>query len=687
MLRTFRLIDTGALSTVVLLVAACTDSGAPTAPTGQFRTDLITCEAAVRAGTLTCASSQPQAAPRAHAVPGMNFSLVLGGQGALVRLASSGTAYSAGIFATNVTVENLIAQPMNTADGTTPDGGGIKVFFNAPPTVTGGTGTVSVANQDGTGTFTASGQDYFLYSGGAVLASGSTSSSKLWQFTVPGTVTQFTFQVFLMTRLQDEVSPIVALGLSRSPSALTIAPGGSGTTSVTLTRTHFTGAVTLSLTGPAGVTGSFSPAAPTGNSSTLTVNVGLAVAPGTYPLTINGTSSAGPRSSKLTLTVATAGSGNVTVDFSSCPVADRAVWLAAQNGIGPWTRITGTGDVYNFTIGSSGGGLAYVVVGASDAAAITVQYRTQAEFTAGTLASFCPPPATGKTINGDVRGAGFSDRSSISLGGSEATVFTFIDSTFHLNDVPDGNQDLVAYRQSVANGPESAIIRRAQNIADNGTIATLNFTGVEAFAPATATITLGGLLGGEQVSQNMSYQVNANCARAPLYFGGTGGATFTASGIPSGQQLGTDFHGLTVFTLLGNDSRSITQYNHTLTARTLTLGAVIPAPTITTLATPPAYKRLQAAYTLPIDYEGSTSFGYNDGANKSVTISATFGYLGGLSTTLALADYSALSGWDNNWPPATSSTGDWTVSGSSVFPASACTEGATFKSATVNGTF
>jgi len=96
----------------------------------------------------------------------------------------------------------------------------------------------------------------------------------------------------------------------------------------------------------------------------------------------------------------------------------------------------------------------------------------------------------------------------------------------------------VAYRQSVANGPESAIIRRAQNIADNGTIATLNFNGVEAFAPATATITLGGLLGGEQVSQNMSYQVNANCATAPLYVGGTGGATFTASGIPSGQQLG-----------------------------------------------------------------------------------------------------------------------------------------------------
>src|SRR5437763_2717013 len=146
MLRTFRLIDAAALSTIALWLAGCAESSAPTAPKDQFRTELITCQASVSAGTLDCAAAQVQATQQA--ARGMSFDLVLGGQGALVRLASNGTAYNSGTqtFSSNVTVENLISQPMNTANGTTPDAGGVKVFFNAGPTVTGGTGTVTVAN-------------------------------------------------------------------------------------------------------------------------------------------------------------------------------------------------------------------------------------------------------------------------------------------------------------------------------------------------------------------------------------------------------------------------------------------------------------------------------------------------------------------------------------------------------------
>ena len=301
MFRPFRLIDAALLSGIGLLLVACTDSGGPTAPKAQFRSDMITCQVSVSAGSVSCASSQPQAAP------GINRTKTLGGQGALVRLASSGTVYNSGTqtLTSNVTVENLLSQAMNTANGVTPDAGGVNVFFYSGPTTTGGTGTVSVANQDGIGTFTASGQKYFMYSAGAMLASGATTAPKSWQFSLPTTVTTFAFEVFVSTTIPDEVSALIALGLSRTPSALTIAPGGTGTTTVNLTRTNFTGAVTLGLSGaPTGVTGSFSPSAPTGTSSTLTLSATLATVPGVYHLTVNGTTgSIGDRSSGVRMSV------------------------------------------------------------------------------------------------------------------------------------------------------------------------------------------------------------------------------------------------------------------------------------------------------------------------------------------------------------------------------------------------
>src|SRR5439155_20730024 len=96
--------------------------------------------------------------------------------------------------------------------------------------------------------------------------------------------------------------------LSLAPAALTIVQGATGTATVTITRSNFTGAVTLSLGGaPTGVTGSFNPAAPTGTSSTLTVSVGAAVAPGVYKLTVDGTATPGSRSTPLNLTVSAVG--------------------------------------------------------------------------------------------------------------------------------------------------------------------------------------------------------------------------------------------------------------------------------------------------------------------------------------------------------------------------------------------
>jgi alpha-tubulin suppressor-like RCC1 family protein len=137
--------------------------------------------------------------------------------------------------------------------------------------------------------------------------------------------------------------------LSLTPAALTIAQGATGSATVTITRTDFIGAVTLSLgNAPAGVTGSFNPAAPTGTSATLTVSVGAAVAAGVYNLTVDGTATAGNRSTPLNLTVSAAVgltlAAVTTGAFHSCGVTTSGVaycWganFSGQLGDGTTTR-------------------------------------------------------------------------------------------------------------------------------------------------------------------------------------------------------------------------------------------------------------------------------------------------------------------------------------------------------------
>ena len=189
------------------LAAACLDSGvAPRATTPSLGSvsAAVTCQVTVRTATLACGPATPVATNGVvHEKSGVEADvLTLGGQGIYVQLTSSGTVYDgSSVFTSDVTLTNLSVFAMNTADGTTADTGGVKVFFNTGPSVTGGTGTVTVENPDGTGTFTATDQPFFKYSSGALLYGGVQTPSKTWQFTVPPTVTGFAFTVYVTSQL------------------------------------------------------------------------------------------------------------------------------------------------------------------------------------------------------------------------------------------------------------------------------------------------------------------------------------------------------------------------------------------------------------------------------------------------------------------------------------------------------
>ena len=201
---------------LTVAVGACVDNSmAPSAraPTASSLGDFsaaVTCAVTVSAAPFSCGTAIPLAASGADPA-----AVTVGGQGTYVLLAGSNVHYDGSTtWQADVTVQNLLAQPMNTADGATADTGGVKVFFNSGPRVTGGTGAVSVLNADGTGTFTGTGQPFFTYSVGGVLGAGATTAATTWQFRVPNTVTSFAFTVYVTT----QVPPAARLAFAVQPS-------------------------------------------------------------------------------------------------------------------------------------------------------------------------------------------------------------------------------------------------------------------------------------------------------------------------------------------------------------------------------------------------------------------------------------------------------------------------------------
>jgi subtilase family serine protease len=159
--------------------------------------------------------------------------------------------------------------------------------------------------------------------------------------------------------------------LSASPSSVSIAQGGNGSTTITSTVSGgFDSAVSLSASGqPAGVTIGFSPASITGTgTSGMSIGVAATVAAGTYSITISGTSGSTVETTIVSLTVtgttpgfsisasptsisiARSSSGKVTISSTVTGGFDSAISLSAsgegsQNSVSfSPSSITGAGS-------------------------------------------------------------------------------------------------------------------------------------------------------------------------------------------------------------------------------------------------------------------------------------------------------------------------------------------------------
>lgn len=144
----------------------------------------LECTAHVAAAQVSCAPAQ--------GTGGALGDVIYGGQYRYVTLSSTNQVI-ADTFAMDVTVRNLLRQPIGTSDGVTADPGGVKVFFVMQPVATGGSGQISIQNPDGYGMFTEAGQPFYRYAG--VLGRDATSPPRRWKFVLAPGVTSFRFLV------------------------------------------------------------------------------------------------------------------------------------------------------------------------------------------------------------------------------------------------------------------------------------------------------------------------------------------------------------------------------------------------------------------------------------------------------------------------------------------------------------
>ena len=187
---------------------ACRDIERPVEPTGPKVGQLqqlppvilsLTCTFGAGGSAITCRQSLPPVAA------GVSASVIYatGSPGS----AQYGIFYAYNLVKDTVAhtwqftayVQNLLKQSIGTLNGTTVTG--VKVFvtdFHA----TSGTGTVSVANADGTGNFTAPNQPYFNYN--QIVAPNGYTGNKLWKFNVPNTVTAVSMSILISTDFPAE---------------------------------------------------------------------------------------------------------------------------------------------------------------------------------------------------------------------------------------------------------------------------------------------------------------------------------------------------------------------------------------------------------------------------------------------------------------------------------------------------
>ena len=482
-------------------------------------------------------------------------------------------------------------------------------------------------------------------------------------------------------------------GFTLAATAVSIAPGALGTSTITVTRIGgYAGTVDLiASTVPANVTVSFSPASVAGTSSTMTFTVGAAAMAGGYSVTVSGTGAgAANQSTTVALTITAVGGGG-SVAWKFCDPSRVPLWFAFRNGTaGAWTRVTPSADnTFAFSVTGATAAVAYVQNQSGGGTQGSVYLNTAAEF-AGIAASECTTNVPTKTVNGTMAGLVALQTGYASMGNGAGTV-TGPATAFQFTNVADRTTDLLAFRATLnpmtfTYTADRGVLRRNVNYPANSTAPVIDFSSAESFALTSANVTLANV-GADQAQLFTTFLTSNGTAGGvfiPLLAAGSG-----VLGVPSSRTQAGDYH-----LFFGSAStadflatRLVFQYNRDLANRTLTLGAALATPTLTTSSTTP-YARIKAKGNWTTEYGGAGSSSMTQGsgaASRAWSISASRGYfgLGASEYEFEVPDFSGAAGFLNSWGLTAGSVVQVTtnLTGTISGTLGEITEGSSFKSA------
>jgi hypothetical protein len=255
--------------------------------------------------------------------------------------------------------------------------------------------------------------------------------------------------------------------------------------------------------------------------------------------------------------------------------------------------------------------------------------------------------------------------------GAEVT-YAFTDGEqWSLHFLPNTPVDLVAVRMPNQVFPDRLIVRRGVQPQVSPptpqTATALNFAAADAVAPETHTLTINGI--GTGTAAVTGTFITATRTEATL----TNGVLFADGSldydaVPPAVRTSTDLHSLEVIASNNDGERAVLQWFDTPVAKTIALGPLVSAPTITTVGTSPI--RMKAL--VPAQSEYPTAAGVifsqfeqsaDDFDIRFVQITTTAGFLGGALPTawdLTIPDLSG-AGYQADWGLKVGPQVEWQV--------------------------